>query len=106
VSGYLTWSPIVEATDWDEHVARSLHFKETFEEGDLLGVGIEFRYDLDQMGFSGWFLTAGLDYQKIDHILGDMEVRNVETGERGGERDVAGIENEVMVISLGGGVRF
>ena len=106
VSGYLTWSPIVEATDWDEHVARSLHFKETFEEGDLLGYGIEVRYDLNQMGFSGWFLTAGLDYQKIDHILGDMEVRNVETGERGSERDVAGIENEVMVISLGGGVRF
>lgn len=105
-SGYLTWSPIVEATDWDEHVARDLHFKETFEDGDMLGLGIEARYDLSKMGLSGWFLTAALDYQKIDLIVGDMQVRNIVTGETGGDTDVAGIENETLMISVGGGLRF
>ncbi|HPC58658.1 MAG TPA: omptin family outer membrane protease, partial [Kiritimatiellia bacterium] len=38
-SGYLTWSPIVEATDWDEHVLRDTHYKETFTGGDMLGFG-------------------------------------------------------------------
>ncbi|MDD2240413.1 MAG: omptin family outer membrane protease [Kiritimatiellae bacterium] len=106
VSGYLTWSPIVEATDWDEHLARNLDFKETFEDGDMLGLGIEARYDLTQMGFSGWFVTAALDYQKIDLIVGDMHVRNTVTGETGGDKDVAGIENKTLLISVGGGLRF
>lgn len=106
LSGYLTWSPIVEATDWDEHVARDLHFKETFKDGDMLGLGIEARYDLTQMGFSGWFLTAALEYQKIDRIVGDMQVVDIVTGESGGDTDVAGIENETLMISVGGGLRF
>lgn len=106
LSGYLTWSPIVEATDWDEHVARDLHYKDTFKDGDMLGLGIEARYDLTQMGFSGWFLTAALEYQKIDRIVGDMQVVDIVTGESGGYTDVAGIENETLMISVGGGLRF
>jgi plasminogen activator len=106
VSGYLTWSPVVAATDWDEHVARDLHFKETFEGGDMLGFGAEVRYDFAAGFFRGCFLAAALDYQRVDLIIGDMEVRNIVTGETGGDRDVAGIENEYRVISLGGGVRF
>lgn len=106
VSGYLTWSPIVEATDWDEHVARDLHYKDTFKDGDMLGLGIEARYDLTQMGFSGWFLTAALEYQKIDRIVGDMQMVDIVTGESGGYTDVAGIENETLMISVGGGLRF
>jgi outer membrane protease len=58
------------------------------------------------MGLSGWFLTAALDYQKIDLIVGDMQVRNIVTGETGGDTDVAGIENETLMISVGGGLRF
>ncbi len=106
VSGHLTYSPIVEATDWDEHVERSLHFKETFEEGDMMGVGLEARYDFTAGSFNGVFLSAALDYQKIDLIVGDMEVVDASTGESGGDDDVAGIENEYTMISLGGGIRF
>ena len=54
----------------------------------------------------GVFLSAGLEYQSIDLMVGDMEVYNSETGESGGDDDVAGIENEYVVLSLGGGFRF
>lgn len=106
VSGHLVYSPIVSATDWDDHVARSLHFKEEFSGGDMMGLGLEARYAFALGGLNGLFLAAGLDYQKVDLMIGDMEMVDDSTGETGGEADVAGIENEIMVISLGGGIQF
>ena len=106
VSGRLMWSPIVTAEDWDDHVARSIHFHETFEGGDLLGLGLEARYDFTEGFFQGAFLTAAVDYQQIDLIVGDMDYTNGETGEVGGGEDVAGIENSYAVVSVGGGLRF
>ena len=94
------------ATDWDEHVARDLHFKETFDGGDMFGVGVEARYQFDQGIFKGAYLSAGVDYQQIDLMIGDMEIRDVSTGETDTEADVAGVENEYWIVSLGGGIRF
>ena len=105
-SGYLTYSPYLWATDWDEHVSRGLHFKETFEGGDMLGFGLEARYALRQGTFQNLFLLAALDYQQVDLIIGDMEVYDTRTGEYGGDADNAGIENEYLVISLGAGMTF
>lgn len=105
-SGTAIFSPIVSATDKDEHVQRNLHFEETFDGGSMLDLGLEARYAFAGGSLNGLFLSAAFDYQKIDLIVGDMQVRNVETGEAGGESDVAGIENEYMVFSLGGGIQF
>ena len=106
VSGSLTYSPIVAATDWDEHVQRDLHFTEKFDGGTMMGVGLEVRYGFTQGSLNGLFLSAGLDYQKIDRIIGDMEVQNIKTGETGSDTGVAGIENEYTSFSLGGGINF
>ena len=106
LSGYLVWSPIVSATDWDDHLARDMHYKETFEGGDMFGLGAEVRYDFSQGSLKGLFLSAGVDYQMVDLIVGDMEYVNGETGETGGGDDVAGIENSYLVVSVGGGIRF
>ena len=106
LAGHLTWCPVVAATDWDEHVARDLHFKETFDGGDMFGVGVEARYQFDQGIFKGAYLSAGVDYQQIDLMIGDMEIRDVSTGETDTEADVAGVENEYWIVSLGGGIRF
>lgn len=105
-SGYGVYSPYLWATDWDEHVARDLHFKETFEGGDMLGFGLGLRYELPQGSFKNAFVAAALDYQKIGLMVGDMEVRNVVTGETGGGKDVAGAENKYVAFSLGAGLRF
>ena len=106
VSGHLTWSPAVAADDWDEHVARTLKFHETFDGGNMVNVGLEARYVFSQGFWNGLFLSAALDYQVIDLMVGDMEVTDYSTGETGGDPDVAGIENEYTVFSLGGGIQF
>ena len=106
VSGYAIYSPIVAAEDWDHHVERTLKFHETFEDGEMLGFGGEVRYDFAMGSFKGLFLTAAVDFQAVDLIVGDMELEDYSTGETDSASDIAGIENEFMVISLGGGFRF
>ena len=106
LSGYATYSPIVEATDWDEHVYTETSYKETFEDGDMLGLGAEIRYDFARGFLDGAFVSAALDYQQIDLIVGDMEYVDATTGEVGGGEDLAGIENEYLALSLGVGMRF
>ena len=106
LSGYVNWSPLVSAEDWDEHVDRELFFHETFEGGDSFGCGARVRYDFTQGFFKGAFVSAALDYQSVDLIVGDMEVYDAATGMYGGEQDVAGIENRHLVWSLGLGAKF
>ena len=106
VSGYANWSPLVSAEDWDQHVARTLNFHETFDGGDMYGLGLEGRYAFTRGFFKGAFMTAALDYQLVDLIIGDMEVEDYSTGETGGDEDTAGIENDTLVLSLGLGVNF
>ena len=106
VSGRLTYSPSVEATDWDDHLARDIHFKEEFEGGDMLGFGLDVRYAFTKGILKGAFFTAAFDVQTIDLIVGDMEYYDASTGEHGGDDDIAGIENEYAVFSLGGGYQF
>ena len=104
--GYAIYSPFVSATDWDEHVARDAHFEETFDGGDMFGLGLEVRYDIQQGLFKNAFVSAAVGYQMIDLIVGDMTMRDGSTGAIGSEKDVAGIENKFLVMSLGGGIRF
>lgn len=106
ISGRLIFSPSVSATDWDEHVARDLHFKEEFTGGDMFGLGLDVRYAFSRGPLKGAFLSAAFDAQTVDLIVGDMEYTDVSTGEQGAEDDVAGIENEYWILSLGGGYRF
>lgn len=106
VSGYIHFSPIVSATDKDQHVARTLNFTETFDGGDMLGAGMEARYAFTEGFWKNIFVSAALDYQKVDLIVGDMAVVNYTTGETGSGKDVAGIENEYVTFSVGGGMRF
>ena len=107
VAGRLTYSPAVEATDWDEHVDRGMHYKEEFEGGDMLGFGLDVRYAFSRGPLKGAFLAAAFDVQTIDLIVGDMEMYGDETdGIVYESEDVAGIENEYWVLSLGGGYRF
>jgi len=106
LSGYAVYSPIVSANDRDDHKARTLLFTETFDDGDLLGLGIEARYVFTDGFMQNMFLSAALDYQVLDLMIGDMEVTDYSTGETGGDEDVAGIENEYVTLSIGCGMSF
>ena len=72
----------------------------------MLGFGLDVRYAFSRGILKGAFLAAALDVQTIDLIVGDMEYYDASTGEYGGDEDIAGIENESMVFSLGGGYQF
>jgi len=106
LSGYMIYSPIVSANDRDDHKHRTLLFTETFENGDLFGMGAEARYTLTQMGADNLFISASLDYQVLDLMIGDMEMTDYSTGQTGGDSDVAGLENEYLTLSLGCGMSF
>ncbi len=101
-SGYVVWSPVVAAEDWDHHIARTIKFHETFEGGDMFGVGAEVRYDWK----NNIFFTASIQHQTIDLIIGDMELVDYSTGEYYAEEDVAGIENSYTAFMLGAGMNF
>lgn len=106
LSGCVNWSPLVEANDWDHHVARNIKFKETFEEGDMLGAGVEVRYLIEQGFLRGVFLGASIQYQQIDLIVGDMEAVDLETGDYYAGKDEAGIENEYTAFMFSAGFSF
>ena len=106
VSGYATYSPLVSASDWDEHVARDTYFKETFEDGEMVGAGLKIRYDFAENFLGGAFAFASVDYQAVDLIVGDSEMREGFYGEKETMEDGAGIENEYTAFSVGGGLRF
>ena len=107
VAGRLTYSPSVEATDWDDHVWRDMHYTEEFEDGEMLGIGLDIRYDFTKGRLKGVFLSAAVDVQTIDLIVGDIEYYGAKTyGEVISIENGAGIENSYTVFSLGGGYRF
>jgi len=102
LSAYLNYSPMVTATDWDHHIARTIYFKDTFEDGGMLGAGAKRHYPIKQ----NVFCTAAIDYQSIDLIVGDMEALDYSTGELFFGDDAAGIENEYTSFSVGLGCYF
>ena len=102
LSAYVTYSPMVEATDWDHHIARTIKFKDTFEDGDMIGAGAEFRYPFKPTVF----VIGAIDYQVIDLIVGDMEAYDYSTGETFFGEGAAGIENEYVAVTFGVGCHF
>jgi outer membrane protease len=101
-SGYAVWSPLVSAEDWDHHIERTIYFHGSFEGGDMLGLGIEARYALKD----NLFLTASVEQQTIDLIVGDVDLLDYSTGEYYEGEDEVGIENSYTVFSLGLGFAF
>ena len=106
ISGRLNYSPSVEATDWDDHVERDMHYTEEFEDGEMLGFGLDVRYAFSRGPLQGAFLAAALDVQTIDLIVGDIEYYGAEIDGTVFQKNGAGIENSYTVFSLGGGYRF
>lgn len=102
LSAYLTYSPLVSATDWDHHIARTIKFKETFEGGDMIGAGARVNYPVNQT----WSVFGGVDYQLIDLIIGDMEAYDYSADEYFYGDDAAGIENHYFTMTLGAELRF
>lgn len=104
--GDLRWSGLVAADDWDYHIARSTKFHETFDGGDMHRLALALRRDLSGGSWKDTFVTLGVQYQQIGEIRGDMTYHDLSTDERVFLRNVAGIENQTMSVSMSVGRAF
>lgn len=98
VQGYVLYSSLTVAEDEDHHILRGLHFKETFDGGDYLAFGVSCSFDINET----LFVQIALEHQKVDEIIGDMEI--VETAQN--IEDGAGISHEATMMSASVGIRL
>lgn len=97
-NAYVLYSPLVKADDKDHHIARGLHFEETFENIDYVAFGA----------------TAGLQITPNLQIAGDLHVQSVpeSTGDmyivESDETfiDGAGISHDAAMVSVSATWRF
>lgn len=100
-SAYLLFSAAVSAEDKDFHILRGLHFKETFDGGNYIALGINATYHIS----GALFVSAALDSQTIPEIDGDMELRGP-NGETASNSNTAGISHESTMFSATIGYNF
>lgn len=106
ISVYCTYSPFVKIDARDNHILRSLTITDTFKDGEMLAAGASAKYAFD----SGWFLTAAVDFQKINLIVGDATYdqyypnEDVRVSETFG--NYAGASNKYLALSFGVGKSF
>lgn len=98
IQGYVLYSALVVAEDEDYHILRGLHFKETFTGGEYLAYGVSATIDLGE----NLFVQGSIEHEKVDEIIGDMEVTETGTTNSNG----AGISNEATMISAAIGIRL
>lgn len=106
LSVYCIYSPFVNIDSSDVHILRDLKVNDEFEDGEMLSVGTAANYSFD----SGWFITAAIDFQKIDTIVGDADYNQYDKNGHlmYSEKydDYAGASNEYLALSLGVGKTF
>jgi outer membrane protease len=98
---YIRYSPLVQATDVDDHLMRDIHFEGTFRNGDYVGLGARAAYSFA----FGLFLIGAVDYQAISEIIGDVDIRTGE-GYTTTEKDGGSVEMNATQLSLAAGYRF
>lgn len=101
LNAYVLYSPLVVAEDNDYHIARDIHFKETFSGGTYFAVGVGAQYDIT----SALFVSASLDAQSIPEFIGDMELTDA-LGDTYSYSDSAGISHWSSMLSASIGLRF
>ena len=102
LSAHINYSPLVQAEDRDYHVFRQIEWHDTFEDGDFLGVGAGAQYTFQ----TGIILSATLDFQSLDTIIGNLAYTESATGEQSSFSDSAGLENRYLAFFLGLGTAF
>jgi len=102
VDGYVLYSPMVVATDYDQHVIRQLAFKETFSDGQYIGAGVRGSCTF----LDSYFVTLALDGQIIPEIYGNSTATDTQTGQTQTTIGTVGLNNKVWMLSLGLGRKF
>ncbi len=100
-SAYFLFSAAVSAEDKDHHIFTDTRFKETFDGGDYIALGMNATYHVSD----AIFVSASLDYQEIPEIDGDMKITIPYEGTFSAS-DTAGISHKSTMFSLAVGYNF
>ena len=101
LNAYLLYSPLVLAQDQDYHIARNIHYKETFSGGNYIGAGVAAQYDIT----SALFISAAFDFQTIPEFTGDLQQTDA-SGNTSSFNGAAGIAHTSSLLSVSMGMRF
>jgi len=97
---HLLVSPVVFASDKDEHVLRAVTFEGEFSGGKYIGLGLNATWAFARH----WATTLGVEYQKIPEITGDISIAGSEGS--GLFRGGGGVAMSATSVILGAGYRF
>lgn len=94
LSFYATLSNMVEAEDIDRHLARDITYTGSFTRGSYTGIGATGSYSIT----SAWRIGAGLDYQSISEITGNLKLEKSGSEARV-YKNTAGISQDSLMLS-------
>lgn len=102
-SGRFIFSPYVWGDDKDQHHLRSLVFEEDFDSGTMIAFDFAAKYFWTK-NFTSWL---SFHYQNYDEMKGETTVTDLTTGVKTEYTgDVAGMDSESTLISLGVSLSF
>lgn len=100
LAGYLTYSPLAWARDWDNHIERNMISKSNFDHIRYLGTGVQAVFDITENLYVG----AAFDFQHHANTRGTTRV--TEDGVTESCANTGGIEHFSHMISFTLGYRF
>lgn len=100
LESHLLFSPLVSASDTDDHILRGARFEGEFSKGTYVGLGLNATWAFARH----WAATFGAEYQTIPEIVGDFTKTGAEG--YGVYRGGGGITMSALLVTLGAGYRF
>jgi plasminogen activator len=97
-SGRVIFAPYVWGDDKDQHYMRDLVFEQDFDSGTMFAVDFTAKYYFTP-NFTTWL---GFQYQNYDEMKGESTITDTTNGaQTKATGDVAGMDSEAMMFSLG-----
>jgi outer membrane protease len=102
LEGHLMASGFVMAEDIDYHLFRGLRFNGRFSGGDYFAYGVSARMRVGARAF----VRAEVEGQEVREMIGDMTIKDLETGRRVTVHDSAGLALQSTAATMAVGLRF
>lgn len=96
----LLFSPLVSASDSDNHVAKGVLYEGDFSRGTYVGLGLNATWAFARH----WAAMLGVEYQSISEMTGDVTITKGAVREVYG--DAGGVAMSALLVTLGAGYRF
>jgi outer membrane protease len=102
LGGHFMASGFVQAEDIDDHLFRGLRFNGRFFGGNYFAYGFSARMRVGARAF----VRAEVEAQEVREMIGDMTIRDIETGLRGTAQNSAGLALQSTTATMAVGLTF